>query len=62
MVQAPGAEPQRQATAPALDATVPWTVRDEPIAPGTQVYVELQIKDAAGVVVDSLSGYLTVGQ
>ena len=61
MVQAPGAQPVRQATAPALDATLPWTVSDQPIAPGTQVYVELQIKDAAGVVVDSLSGYLTVG-
>jgi hypothetical protein len=61
MVQAPGAQPERRATAPALDATVPWTVSDQPIATGTQVYVELQIKDAAGVVVDSLSGYLTVG-
>ena len=61
MMQTPGAQPERQATAPALDPNVPWTVSDEPIAAGTQVYVELQIKDAAGVVVDSLSGYLTVG-
>jgi hypothetical protein len=62
MVQAPGAQPERRATAPALDATVPLTVSDQPIAPGTQVYVELQNKDAAGVVVDSLSGYFAVGQ
>ena len=62
MVQAPGAQPERQATAPALDLTVPWTVEDQPIEAGRQVYVELQIKDAAGVVVDSLSGYVTVGQ
>jgi hypothetical protein len=62
MVQTPGAQPERQATAPALDLNVPWTVSDELIPNGTQVYVELQIKDAAGVVVDSLSGYLTAGQ
>lgn len=62
MVQSPGAQPERQATAPALDPTVPWTVEDVPIAAGTQVYVELQITDAAGVVVDALNGYLAVGQ
>lgn len=62
MVQAPGAQPERQATAPALDPNLQWTVQDAAIPTGTQVYVELQIKDAAGAIVDSLSGYLTVGQ
>ena len=62
MVQAPGGQPERQATAPALDVSASWTVEDQPIEAGRQVYVELQIKDAAGVVVDSLSGYVTVGQ
>ena len=46
--------PERRATAPALDLGQPWTVVDDPIAAGTQVYVELQLKDAAGAVVDSL--------
>lgn len=62
MVQAPGAQPERQATAPALDPNLAWTVQDAAIPSGTQLYVELQIKDAAGVVVDSLGGYLTVGR
>lgn len=60
MVQAAGGQPERRATAPALDPTRAWTVADEPIPAGTQVYVELQLEDAAGTVVDSLSGYLTV--
>jgi len=61
MIQPAGGQPERQATAPALDLNRPWTVIDDPIAAGSQVYVELQLKDATGVVVDSLSQYLTVG-
>ena len=62
MIQRPGAAPVREATAPALDLNLPWTVTDNPLPDGQQVYVELQIKDAAGTLVDSLGGYLTVGQ
>jgi len=61
MVQAPGGQPERQATAPALDVNQPWTVFDDAIPDGTQVYVELQIKDATGAVADSVSTYFTVG-
>lgn len=61
MIQAAGGQPVRQATAPALDPNRAWTVVDDPIPQGTQVYVELQLKDAAGVVVDSLSQYVAVG-
>jgi hypothetical protein len=62
MVQPPGGQPERTATAPALDLTRPWSVVDDPIADGTQVYVELQLVDATGTIVDSLGRYLTVGQ
>jgi hypothetical protein len=60
MVQAPGGQPERQATAPALDVNRAWTVVDDALPAGTQVYVELQLKDATGLVVDSLSQYFTV--
>jgi hypothetical protein len=60
MIQRPGAAPVREATAPALDLNQPWTVTDQPLPAGQQVYVELQITDAAGTLVDSLAGYLTV--
>ena len=62
MVQPPGGQPERTATAPALDVTRPWSVVDDPIADGTQVYVELQLIDATGTIVDSLGQYFTVGQ
>jgi hypothetical protein len=61
MIQAADGQPERRATATALDLNQPWTVTDDPIATGTQVYVELRLKDAAGVVVDSLSQYVAVG-
>jgi Clostripain family len=62
MVQAPGEQPERVATAPALDPGVPWTVSDQPLAQGTPVYVELQLRDATGATIDSLSGYLVAGK
>lgn len=62
MVQRPGTPPAREATAPALDLSTPWTVTDVPIPDGQPVYVQLRLTDAAGTVVDSLDGYLTVGQ
>lgn len=61
MAQQPGAQPERAATAPALDPAVPWTVTDEPLPAGSPLYLELQMRDAAGNVVDSLSGYIQVG-
>ncbi|CAN5549089.1 hypothetical protein BH24ACT5_BH24ACT5_05240 [soil metagenome] len=61
MAQQPGAQPERAATAPALDPTVPWTVTDEPLPAESPLYLELQMRDAAGNVVDSLSGYIQVG-
>jgi Clostripain family len=60
MAQPPGGQPERLATAPALDPNRPWTVVDDPIASGTQVFVELQLEDATGAVVDSLSQYFIV--
>jgi hypothetical protein len=62
MVQPAGGQPERRATAPALDVTRPWTVVDDPLAIGTQVYVELHLVDATGAVVDSLGQYFTVGR
>ena len=62
MVQRPGEAPVREATAPALDLSRPWTVTDVPIPDGQPVYVQLRLTDAAGAVVDSLDGYLTVGR
>ena len=62
MIQRPGAQPVREATAPALDINVPWTVTNSALPAGQAVYVELQLIDAAGVLVDSLNGYVTVGQ
>ena len=62
MVQQPGGQPERIATAPALDPSVPWTVSDQAVAAGARVYVELQLKDAAGVTVDALSGYVVTGK
>ncbi len=62
MIQRPGAAPVREATTPALDLSRPWTVTDVPIPDGQPVYVQLRLTDAAGTVVDSLDGYLTVGQ
>jgi hypothetical protein len=52
----------REATLPGLDLSVPWTVGTSPLAAGQQVFVELQISDATGVLVDALNGYVTVGQ
>ena len=62
MIQRPGADPVREATAPALSLDAPWTVTDTPLAAGQQVFVELQLLDATGVVVDALNGYVTIGQ
>jgi hypothetical protein len=63
MIQRPGADdPVREATAPALDLALPWTVADAPLVTGQQVFVELQLLDAAGAVVDSLNGYVTIGR
>lgn len=62
MIQRPGQPPTREATAPALDLSRPWTVTDVPIPDGQPVYIQLRLTDAAGNVVDSLDGYLTVGQ
>ena len=62
MVQQPGGQPERVATAPALDPTKPWTVSDAAIPDGSRVYVELQVLDASGATVDSLGGYIVTGK
>ena len=58
----PGGQPERAATAPALDPTKPWTVSDAAISAGSRVYVELQVLDASGATVDSLGGYIMTGK
>ena len=62
MVQQPGGQPERAATAPALDPTKPWTVSDAAIPDGSRVYVALQVLDASGATVDSLGGYIMTGK
>jgi Clostripain family len=62
MVRQPGGQPERVATAPALDPTKPWTVSDAAIPDGSRVYVELQVLDASGATVDSLGGYIVTGK
>lgn len=61
LVQRPGAAPAREATGPALDLNAAWSVSNVPLATGQQVFVELQLVDQAGAVVDALNGYVTIG-
>jgi hypothetical protein len=62
LVQAAGSTPVGVTGVEPLDPNRAWTVRDEPLPAGTEVYVELRLLDANGDVVDSIAGILIAGQ
>lgn len=62
LVQPPGGTPAGVTGTDPLDPNRVWTVRDEPLPAGTEVYVELRLLDANGDIVDTIAGILTAGQ
>ena len=62
LVQQPGGVAQLVATDTPLDPNRQWTVSDELIPAGTEVYLELRLLDANGNVIDMVTGTLIAGQ
>jgi hypothetical protein len=62
LVQQPGGAAQLVATDTPLDPNRQWTVSDELIPAGTEVYLELRLLDANGNVIDLVTGTLIAGQ
>ena len=57
-----GGVPELVATDTPLDPNRQWTVSDELIPAGTEVYLELRLLDANGNVIDMVTGTLIAGQ
>ena len=62
LVQQPGGVPQLIATDSPLDPNRQWTVSDELIPAGTEIYLELRLLDANGNAIDTVTGTLIAGQ
>jgi hypothetical protein len=62
LVQQPGGVPELVATDTPLDPNRQWTVSDELIPAGTEVYLELRLLDANGNVIDLVTGTMLAGQ
>jgi len=60
--QQPGGVPLGVPSDVALDPNRTWTVTDNPLAPGTEVYLELRLLANDGTIVDTVAGTLVVGQ
>jgi hypothetical protein len=61
-VQQLGGVPQLIATNTPLDPNRQWTVTDELIPAGTEIYLELWLLDATGNVIDNVTGTMIAGQ
>lgn len=62
LVQPAGGIAEYVATDTPLDPNRQWTVSDELVPDGTQVYLELRLLDVTGNVIDVLNGMLIAGQ
>lgn len=62
LIQPAGGVPEQVQTEVGLDPNRLWSVDDDPIAAGTEVYLELRLLDANGNVIDTVTGTLVAGQ
>jgi len=62
LVQQPGAAPTLVQSDVALDPNRFWTVTDDPIPAGTEIYLELRLLDTTGSIIDTTVGSLVVDQ